>query len=154
MIDAIFYLSAATAIMALIDILLTEAQKDRISDKILKLWSWLDDLKRRSLIALTRWNLRNVLILFVVMGAIALVPAALNYKSGPMLVLSVVLGIGVFLVGILAFLVLIPLIFVFIATVVVSVAEFVARRIAESPKPVFAASALIAAIVGVLRIGS
>ena len=76
--NTIIVLSAAIATLALIDLLMTDRQKDTLSNKVLALWSWLDDLRKLSFIDWIR-NHRGLVSLFATILPLAtLLFATLN----------------------------------------------------------------------------
>jgi hypothetical protein len=46
--SALLMMSVTVAILSLVDLALSDAQKKRISDQVIRLWNWLDDMKQLS----------------------------------------------------------------------------------------------------------
>jgi hypothetical protein len=44
--NLVVFLSASVAVLALLDFLLSEGQKETISDRVTRMWNWLDETKR------------------------------------------------------------------------------------------------------------
>src|SRR5215472_942024 len=68
--NLVVFLSVSVAVLALIDFLLTDAQKKAVADSVTRMWDWLDDAKRLPLLDMARTRKSQRILLAIAICAV------------------------------------------------------------------------------------
>jgi hypothetical protein len=157
--------AALLFLLSLLDVLLSGDQKKWLEDRLLRLWNWLDEVKRvqvrsvaramataRAFKASLAWIFGCLIVLDVV-GDVVSIPVSLVAWGDAMLAKEVVLFVVAACVVLVPFaLIGIWLGLLYVVTSVVYVVEFYVRRVAEQTKgPFLFVSILVGEMVLVFK---